>query len=140
MTNDIQSNTKSVVDGLYLFSHSEYHNLYSVWEFQAFWLTPVLAGKARVFYDNDKPVALVTWCFLSEQEGRDFLEDRFIPSEAEYARNDGDQLWGIEFIAPFGHASKAMRGMRELCHVLYGNRPVLWRRLSKRNHLHKGAF
>ena len=137
----IIDNKTAVIDGLYLFSQSDNHRLYSVWEFQTFWVEAVLANKARLFYLDGTPVALTTWCFLSKQEGQDFLDDRFVPSEAVYSRDDGEQLWGIEFIAPFGHAKRVMRSMKDLHTSLYGTRrEVYWRRFSNRNSIHKGVF
>jgi len=108
---------QSVVDGLYLFNHSPDHRIYTLVEFNHFLVFPVIHQKVRFFYEDGKPIGLVTWCWLTEQEADEFLAERFMPDEEHYRRPDTTQdqyqLWGIEFIAPFGHARSVMRAMRD---------------------------
>jgi len=62
---------QSVLDGLYLFNQSPSHRGYTLVEFQHYFLVfPVLHQKARFFYEDGKPIGLVTWCWLTEEEKR----------------------------------------------------------------------
>lgn len=132
---------KAVLDGLYLFSNSDGHRHYSIDEFVRYLVYPVLQNKIEFFYENDKPVGLVTWCFLPEDVGEQFLADRYVLEEEDYIATEGEQLWGIEFIAPFGHARQIMRAMNNKHRQVYGQgREIFWRRFKDRNSIHKGVF
>lgn len=132
---------EEILDCLYLFSHSEGHRNYTVSEFLRYAVYPILRNKIQIFYEGDMPVGLVTWCFLPEDVGEEFLEDRHQLDEQDYLANDGEQLWGIEFIAPFGHARQIMRRMNAKHRQVYGHdRQIFWRRFKNRNSIHKGVF
>lgn len=134
-------NSKLVVDGLYLFSQSEYHSQYTLTAFNHYLILPLLHDKLRIFYDNDKPVSLVTWCWLSDEKADLFLSDQYTPTEDDYVLQSGDQLWGIEYIAPFGHARQTMRNMRRISSELYGPKTAVhWQRYKKPAQIHKRTF
>ena len=78
----------TVLDCLYLFNKSDDHRLYTLVEFNHYCLFPILYKKARLFYDNDKPVGFVSWAWLTEQEAQDFLSERWMPSEEVHHRPD----------------------------------------------------
>lgn len=112
--------SQSVVDGLYLFNQSPFHRSYTLVEFNHYLVYPLLQGKIRIFYEDQKPVSLVTWCWFSDEQAQRFLNGEFAPNESDYEKDHGDQLWGIEFIAPFGHARLTMKKMRTLTVSVYG--------------------
>jgi len=125
--------SKVVLDGLHLFLQSPWHSKYSLTEFVEYWVYPLMHGKARLFYDaNDNPIGLVTWCWMTKQEGELFLAYKLRMSPEIYARDTGEELWGIEFITPYGHASKIMREMQGLFHNLYGNGKAHFKRYKQR--------
>lgn len=132
----------AVLDGLYLFSQSEGHRNYLVSEFLAYLVYPVLHNKIKIFYEDGKPIGLVTWCFLPNDKAQAFLNDDYIIQEEDYIANEGDQLWGIEFIAPFGKVLHIMKSMQKVQTELYAvsDRKVYWRRFKNRNSIHKGVF
>ena len=129
-----QSNAQSVLDGLFLFNQSQEHSGYCIWEFNNYFIYPLLHGKVRLFYEDNKPIGLVTWCFLSEERSQQFADEEIVLEEDDYLANEGDQLWGVEFIAPYGHARTIMRRMKELHREVYPNeynqRPVRWKRIT----------
>lgn len=139
MTLDLK---QAVLDGLYLFSNSKDHRHYSISEFLSYLVYPVLHNKIQFFYEDGKPVGLVTWCYLSNEKAQAFKDDEYILQEEDYLAESGDQLWGIEFIAPFGtHTFKIMRRMKEVHRDRYGStRTVYWRRFKARKLIHKGVF
>ena len=98
---------------------------------------------AHAYYVDDNPIGLVTWCWLSPNKATLFLNDRYAPTDADYQLEnpDGDyQLWGIEFIAPYGHTRKMMRTIRQEHKELHGTTQVHFRRFANRHKLHRRTF
>jgi hemolysin-activating ACP:hemolysin acyltransferase len=122
----------ALVDVLYLFNQSEEHIGYCLFEFNAYAIYPMLHGKMRMFYDGNKPIGLVTWAFLSNDKAEQFSEDAYMLDEVDYVPEDGDQLWGIEYIAPFGNVRQIMKSMKQVYYDLYDKpkRSVHWKRLT----------
>ena len=136
---------KAVLDSLFLFNQSPDHRIYTLVEFNHYALFPIMHDKARLFYEDDKPVGLVTWAWLTPEEGEAFLSETWVPDEEVYKRPNeiGSRLdlWGIEFIAPYGHALQVMRGMRQHSLQHLGQHvPAHWRRLRQPDKLHKRRF
>jgi len=123
---------KSVHDALYLFSASPDHRIYTLSEFLDFAVAPITTSKIRFFYSEGRPRGLVTWCWLTEAEAGQFLDECWTPTVDVFRRNSGEQLWGIDFIAPFGNTIQVMREMRRHSKRLYGeNTNVHWRRFKQ---------
>jgi hemolysin-activating ACP:hemolysin acyltransferase len=136
---------KAVLDSLFLFNQSPDHRIYTLVEFNHYALFPIMHDKARLFYEDDKPVGFVTWAWLIPEESEAFLSETWVPDEEVYKRPDKAlpdlELWGIEYIAPYGHALQVMRGMRQHSQQLYGpNVPVHWRRFRQPDRLHRRIF
>ncbi len=136
---------KAVLDSLYLFNQSEDHRLYTLAEFNHYCLFPLIHEKARLFYQDEKPIGFVTWAWLTEEEISEFLSEMWMPDETVWKRPDGSDgkyhLWGIDFIAPFGNALTVMRGMIKHSKYLYGNNvPVHWRRFKQPDKVHMKEF
>lgn len=136
---------KAVLDCLYLFSHSESHRLYTLAEFQHYCLFPLIHKKVRLFYADNKPVGFVSWAWLTDEEANDFLSERWMPDEPVWERpdqvTDQYQLWGIDFIAPFGHSTRVMRGMIQHSQSVLGKRvPARWRRFKQPDKIHMKEF
>ena len=138
-------NSKAVVDCLYLFNQSPDHRLYTIAEFNHYAVYPIIHGKAIIFYEDEKPVGFVTWAWLTPEEGNAFLSETWVPDEEVYKRPDKIEstldLWGIEFIAPYGHTLQVMRGMRQHSLKHLGQHvPAHWRRLKQPDRLHRRKF
>lgn len=133
----------AVVDALFLFNQSEEHTGYCLFEFNAYAIYPMLHGKMRIFYDDEgtKPIGLVTWAYLSEEKGEQFFDNAYMLDEPDYVPEDGDQLWGIEFIAPYGNVRQIMKAMKQVYYDLYKQpkRSVHWKRLTNDKHC-RGTF
>ena len=55
--------------------------------------------------------------------------------------NDQYQLWGVDFIAPFGHSTKVMRGMMKHSQTILGRRvKAHWRRFKQPDRVHQKEF
>lgn len=138
-------NRNTVLDCLYLFNKSEYHRQYTLVQFNNYCLFPILHKKARLFYENDKPIGFVSWAWITEEEAKEFLLERWMPSEEVHKRpdklDDRYQLWGLDFITPYGHSVKVMRGMIEHSQTVLGQRvPAKWRRFKQPNRIHTKEF
>jgi cytolysin-activating lysine-acyltransferase len=138
-------NRNTVLDCLRLFNKSEDHRLYTLAEFHSYCLFPLLYKKARLFYDGAQPIGFVSWAWITEEEATEFLSERWAPDEAVWKRpdiiDDQYQLWGIDFIAPYGHTTKVMRGMMKHSQTVLGQRvPANWRRFKSPDKIHTKEF
>jgi len=136
---------KAVLDSLFLFNQSPDHRLYTLVEFNHYCLFPLIHQKARLFYNGDKPIGFVSWAWLTEEEAQDFISERWMPSEEVHKRpdiiDDQYQLWGIDFISPYGHSTKVMRGMMKHSQSILGKRvPAHWRRFKQPDKVHIKEF
>ena len=135
---------KLVGDGVELLTKGEVHATYKPHEVITYLLLPINHNKIRIFYTDGKPIGLVTWCWLSPNKANLFLNDKYSPTDGDYQmENPGGeyQLWGIEFIAPYGDASKIMKSVRAEYKELYGTTTkVHFRRFYNRNKLHRRTF
>lgn len=134
---------KAVLDGLRLLEVGDTHSKYTPQEIISYLLYPIKHNRLRLYYIDNKPIGLCTWCWLSPTKANLFLNDKYTPTEEDYSLENpgGDyQLWGIEFIAPYGHTRKMMRTLRNEHKELYGTTKVHFRRFYDRNKLHRRTF
>tara|TARA_B110000093_G_scaffold69783_1_gene75729 strand:+ start:2555 stop:2977 length:423 start_codon:yes stop_codon:yes gene_type:complete len=134
---------KAVGDGIELLTKGDTHSKYTPREVITYLLLPINNNRIRIYYIDDKPIGLVTWCWLSPTKASLFLEDRYSPTDDDYKLEnpEGDyQLWGIEFIAPYGHPLKVMRAIRQEHKELYGTTQVHFRRFYNRQKIHRRKF
>jgi hemolysin-activating ACP:hemolysin acyltransferase len=131
----------AVLDCLYLCTHSEWHRKYTVDDFKRYFLYPILHDKIILFHEENKPIGLVTWCFLPSDLGEEFLNGDYVLDEEDYLAEEGEELWAVEFIAPFGHTAKVMRGIRHSSDARYGPKmKIHWKRLGRSEIKHKGVM
>ena len=125
-------NNKAVVDSLELFRQSEWHRGYDVEDVFRYIIAPIKHNKLRLYYQGDKPIGLITWCWLDKEAGEKFLTFNYLITEKDYVSDNKEELWGIEFIAPYGHAKQIMNLNRKEYKETYPDRneKVHWRRLS----------
>ena len=135
---------KALVDSIYLLTLGEAQSGYTPSEVLSYISLPIDYKRCQLYYDGTDVAGLVTWCWLTPDKGTRFLLDEYTPTEEDYKLEnpDGDyQLWGIEFITPYGHALQVMRHIRKLHKELYGTTTkVHFRRFSDRHKLHKRTF
>lgn len=138
-------NRNTVLDCLYLFNQSDDHRLYTLSEFNHYCLFPLIHNKAYLFYQDNKPIGFVTWAWLTAEEAKEFLSEMWMPDEEVWKRpdviDDQYQLWGIDFIAPYGHSLQVMRGMMKHSQSVLGKRvPARWRRFKQPDKVHSKEF
>jgi hemolysin-activating ACP:hemolysin acyltransferase len=135
---------KATSDSLDLLTRGDIHSKYTPSEVISYILLPINHNRIRLYYVDDKPVGLITWCWFSPDKANLFLEDRYTPTSKDYEQeNPGEdyQLWCIDLIAPYGHARKMVRTVRNEHKELYGTTTkVHFRRFYNRQKLHRRTF
>ena len=111
-------NNKAVVDSLELFRQSKWHRGYDVEDVFRYIIAPIKHNKLRLYYQGDKPIGLITWCWLDKEAGEKFLTFNYLITEKDYVSDDKEELWGIEFIAPYGHTKQIMNLNRICSHPI----------------------
>lgn len=97
-------------EATYLFLNSPLHLGYAVHQLTTFLLTPLRLGQFRIYRSARGPVGFVAWARLTPEAAQDYALQRRPLEPADW--NAGDQLWFIEFIAPFGHAPRIVDDLR----------------------------
>lgn len=134
---------KAIGDSLELLTKGDVHAKYTPQEIISYLLLPINNNRIRLYYQDSKPIGLVTWCWLPPYKATLFLEDKYSLTNEDYLlENPGPdyQLWGIEFITPYGHAHKVMKAIRKEHKEMYGTTKVHFRRFYDRNRLHRRTF
>lgn len=78
-----------------------------------YWIAPAIAlGQIQFFFDvRGKPVAYLTWAFLSDQVSARMERDAInVLHLSEW--NEGLNLWVLDLVAPYGHAGLVCRHIR----------------------------
>lgn len=134
--------SEALVHALELFRASPSHSKYNVNDIYTYLQLPIKQHCIRLYYENNKPVGLITWCWLSDTDAELFLQDKYHPQEQDYTLDTpmSKQLWGMEFIAPYGHARQMMRSIKYTTEELYGPQKVHWRRFHSRDKIRSKRF
>lgn len=93
------------------------------------WTWPAIRlGQVAFLFDgNGQPLAFATWAFLSEPVSQRMAAgDVRLLDISEW--NEGDRLWIVDIVAPYGHCASMARRLRALlsCHFTEA-RGVRWR-------------
>ena len=131
------NDNEALSHGIELFRQSKWHREYKVEDIYRYLIAPIKNNKIILYYQHKKPIGLVTWCWLSKQDGQKFLSNNYYITENDYLLNTGEELWGIEFIAPYGNVRQVMNLIKKEHSVVYGhNKKVHWRRLHEPSKRH----
>ena len=134
-------NNKALADGLELFKNSKWHKVYNVDDVYRYLIAPIKYNRIRLYYQEDKPIGLVTWCWLSKEDGQRFLNNDYYITESDYVSDTNEELWGIELLAPYGNARQIFSLIRKEHTNVYGrNEKVNWRRLHEPSKRHTREF
>lgn len=97
-------------EAAWLYSQSTLHRSWPVRIFAQLVIPAVMSGNIRIFHDQGRPVGMVTWTYLSADVETAYARNPLSLQPRDW--NSGDRLWCIDFIAPFGHAQKITKTMR----------------------------
>tara|TARA_R110000787_G_scaffold252693_3_gene358142 strand:- start:4520 stop:4942 length:423 start_codon:yes stop_codon:yes gene_type:complete len=127
----------ALTDGLELFRQSKWHKNYNVEDVYRYLIAPLKYNRIRLYYQYKKPIGLVTWCWLSQENGKKFLNNNYYITKDDYVSDTGEELWGIELIAPYGDVRQVVNLTRkEHADVYKRNETIHWRRLHEPNKRH----
>lgn len=91
---------------------SKLHRQYQVRDIADIVLPAVNLNQFRIYRDaKRRPIGLVTWGLFSEAVEKKYLAGQMVLNEQEL--RSGDRLYFIDFIAPYGHAKKIIRDLRD---------------------------
>ena len=126
----VVSDSKALADGLELFKQSKWHKVYNLNDIHRYLIAPIKYNRIRLYYQEDKPIGLVTWCWLTKEAGSNLLQNQYHITEEDYIADDKEELWGIEFVTPYGNAREVMSMIRKEHNKLYQRQEKInWRRL-----------
>jgi cytolysin-activating lysine-acyltransferase len=94
-----------------LFVASDRHDTLSLREFAMSILPPIHFDQFRIYHANGRPVGFVSWAMFRPEDGKGYMAGDFDFSLDKWTA--GDQLWFIDYIAPFGHAIKMAEDLRD---------------------------
>lgn len=111
----------------WLMTHSPLHKRWFIEDLYRLILPPIQLGQAVYHVENDKLVGFGSFALMSKDKAKSFLERKARMEPAHFQSGDTPVL--VDAIAPFGHASKITRGIRNaLIDLGYGGKPILFRR------------
>ena len=87
-------------DDVYLLTHSKSHRRYNLSDIEQLIIPPINLGQAQLYKRSGKPVAYVSWAYLSEHIADRFSQDAYDLKIEDW--QSGPHLWIMDFIAPFG--------------------------------------
>lgn len=90
---------------------SELHREYQINDIGAVFLPPIHLNQFRIYRTPDgQPIGLVTWARLTKKVELDYVTNGYNLRPKDW--NAGDQLWAIDFIAPFRHGKQILNDLR----------------------------
>jgi hemolysin-activating ACP:hemolysin acyltransferase len=131
---------KLLWDALELFRASPDHLKYSAEDIHKYLVVPIEYNTLRIYYRGNKPVGLVTWCWLDEEHEKLFLNDKYHPTGQDHIYDSNKKLWGMEFIAPYGDTKQVFKLIKEECVETYGPTNVNFRRFHSRTKIRTKRF
>lgn len=111
MSNHLSTRTKFQLLGeiTFLLSASPLHQNAAIGKISQNIWTPLELNQFRIYRKRDNPVGFVSWAYLSDE-----LEQQYIAGPTELKLEDwrsGNNLFFIEFIAPFGHTRQIIQDL-----------------------------
>lgn len=94
-----------------LFLASDRHERLTLQEFAMSILPPIHFDQFRIYHAGGRPVGFVSWAMFTAEEGAAYMAGDYDFSLDKWTC--GDQIWFIDYIAPFGHAIKMAEDLRD---------------------------
>lgn len=104
------SNSAILGEVTWLLSHSTLHQEWPIGSIQQWVLPAVLHKQFRIYRQNGKPIGYVSWAWLSKD-----VEEAYVLNTSSLQPKDwksGDRGWVIDFVTPFGSASRIARDLK----------------------------
>jgi cytolysin-activating lysine-acyltransferase len=115
-TNRLSAAAALLGEIVWLLGRSDAHKHIFLTELDWMVMPPIPLRQFRIWRQNNQPVAYASWAFLSDEASQRFIDGaaaghvgRLAPGEWK----SGEQLWLIDFIAPFGGGDAMITELRE---------------------------
>lgn len=89
---------------------SDLHRKYLVDDIGLVFLPPIDLDQFRIYKVNERPIALITWAYLTEETEKKYLTGNYTLTHDDW--HAGDRAWVIDFLAPFGHAKQVAHDLK----------------------------
>lgn len=96
---------------LYLMSASSVHKYFRVVDITNNILPAIELNQYRIYRNSSRPVGFVSWAYFSDELEKKYTNYPTILKLEEW--KSGNNLFLIDFIAPFGHAKKIIRDLKD---------------------------
>tara|TARA_R110000744_G_scaffold298194_1_gene407861 strand:+ start:744 stop:1145 length:402 start_codon:yes stop_codon:yes gene_type:complete len=93
-------------DALDLMMYSDIHRKWSVGDLHRLIIPPISLGQFGFLRTGGKPVSLLTWAWLTKEAEKGYIEGTRKIQPKDW--DAGDELWVVDFIAPFGRVREAV--------------------------------
>jgi cytolysin-activating lysine-acyltransferase len=112
-----------------LFINSPLHRRYRISQLGTLALAAIDLDQFRIYRTPDRPVGYVAWAYLTDEASQAYASDARLLEPQDLRA--GDNLWIIEFVAPFGHARHMIRDLRQTVFANARSARSMKRSLSK---------
>ncbi|MEK9728085.1 MAG: toxin-activating lysine-acyltransferase [Candidatus Margulisiibacteriota bacterium] len=90
---------------------SDFHQPYLINDFGTAILVPIHLNQFRVYKKGQTPIGFVSWAFLSTDVAEKYRQGNYHLNFDDW--KSGDELWFIDFIAPYGHIRSIVRDLKK---------------------------
>lgn len=93
-----------------LLGSSRQHLGYTVADIATHIATPIQLNQYLLFRQRNAPIAFVAWAHLTSEAGAAYAAGtrELVPADWKA----GDDMWFVEFVAPFGHGPRIVSALR----------------------------
>jgi cytolysin-activating lysine-acyltransferase len=116
--------------------YSDIHKSWTAHDLMRLFMTPILLNQYRIFYRDRRPVGFMTWALFGEDAVRAYVDRYRKLQPMDF--HSGDQVWVIDFVAPFGGTQGFVREMRKQISERYPVQKAHWIRNSQTPHRRLG--
>lgn len=104
-----------IIEGMgtavWLLAASEVHYRWSAANIVRILEPPLKLNQAQFYFRGARAIGLVTWAFFDEKTGIEFGTGQRLLAEADW--RSGENLWMIDFVAPFGGVKEITNDLTE---------------------------
>ena len=124
-------------DILRLMQESDIHKKWTVNAICNAILPAIKHNRIRFWVDKGKIVGFVTFTYLTKEQAKAYVEGKYYIQPDDFKRDETEgDLWGLNFVAPYGHARAFAHALKKEFKGKSGN---AYRFLQKRVGTFHGA-
>jgi cytolysin-activating lysine-acyltransferase len=128
-------NFQVIGEVIYLMSLSSIHRYFKVIDINHYILPAIKLNQFRIYRNRTYAVGFVSWAYFSDEVEKQYTSGPVLLNLEDW--QSGNNLFFIDFIAPFGHATKISRDLRN--NVFPQRRVAKALRFKEPGNLHKVA-